>query len=110
MNTVMTFMDIVQQIVRENLVDTNLNGEFIARKLGISRMQLHRRLKAQCGKNTSAFINATRIDIAKKRLAYSNESIQVIAEKVGFASTPYFCKIFKEVVGITPSQYRNQYL
>lgn len=109
MNTVMTFIDIVQQIVKDHLSDSNLNGAFVANKLGMSRMQLHRRLKTQCGKNSSSFINSIRIEVAKEQLAYSNDSIQVIAEKVGFASTPYFCKIFKAEIGITPSQYRSRY-
>lgn len=103
------FIQKAQIIVNNNLSNTNLNGAFIAQKLGLSRMHLHRKLKTYCNKNSSQFIKAYRIEYAKEALVQSHYSIQKIAMQSGFSSLPYFCKTFREITGVTPSQYRNYY-
>ncbi|MGH1886529.1 helix-turn-helix transcriptional regulator [Enterococcus avium] len=52
-------------------------------------------------------MNQQRIEQAKVLLTQSNLSIKSISQNIGYSQTSYFCKIFKELVGMTPVNYRK---
>lgn len=61
----------------------------------------------EVGTNFNLFIKEFRIDKAKKLLMGSDMKIYEIAQEVGFSDSKYFCRVFKEIVGLSPSDYRN---
>ncbi|WP_048826689.1 response regulator transcription factor [Bacillus sp. B-jedd] len=56
------------------------------------------------------YLNKVRIEEAVKLLAVGNEQISEISEKVGYSDHSYFCKVFKKIKGVSPSQYKRKYL
>ncbi|MFD2203149.1 two-component regulator propeller domain-containing protein [Shivajiella indica] len=99
------FLKKIQKIVDEDLSDSNFTIEEFCKKVGMSRMQLHRKLTAMTGLSTTAFIRDQRLRLAIQRLERSGESISEIAYSVGFSSPSYFIKCFKETYQMTPSEY-----
>jgi DNA-binding response OmpR family regulator len=99
------FLEKVQSIVDKDLGDSNFTVDEFCKKLGMSRMQLHRKLTALTGLSTSAFIRDQRLRLAIQRLDKSGESISEIAYAVGFSSPSYFIKCFKETYGLTPNEF-----
>ncbi|EPR70569.1 DNA-binding response regulator, AraC family [Cyclobacterium qasimii M12-11B] len=99
------FLEKIQHIVDEELGDSNFTVDEFCKKLGMSRMQLHRKLRALTGLSTSAFIRDQRLRMAIQRLGKSGESISEIAYAVGFSSPSYFIKCFKETYGVTPKDF-----
>lgn len=99
------FLEKIQKIVDEDLADSNFTVEEFCKKLGMSRMQLHRKLTALTGLSTTAFIRDQRLRLAIQRLEKSGESISEIAYAVGFSSPSYFIKCFKETYQMTPNEY-----
>ncbi|HKK11892.1 MAG TPA: helix-turn-helix transcriptional regulator, partial [Flavobacteriaceae bacterium] len=80
----------------------------LAKKLYISRAQLHRKLIALTGMSTTHYINYIRIEKAKHLLSTTNLRVKEVAYTVGFESTTYFSKLFKKELGVTPTSYRNE--
>lgn len=102
------FLKKIQRIVDEELGDSNFTIDEFCKKLGMSRMQLHRKLVALTGLSTSAFIRDQRLRLAIQRLEKSGESISEIAYAVGFSSPSYFIKCFRETYGVTPSDFMEK--
>lgn len=63
--------------------------------------------KRYTGESLITYINQVRVEKAKELLRNSNDKIYAIAEKVGFSSQPYFIRVFKNVMGISPNEYRK---
>nr|MBI1232104.1 response regulator [Cytophagales bacterium] len=99
------FLNKIQRIVDEDLADSNFSVDEFCKKLGMSRMQLHRKLTALTGLSTSAFIRDQRLRMAIQRLEKSGETISEIAYAVGFSSPSYFIKCFKDSYGVTPNDF-----
>ena len=64
--------------------------------------------KEKAGTNFTDYVTRVRIDHAKKMLEASEYKISIIANKVGYNDTSYFCNVFKKIVGITPLEYRKK--
>lgn len=64
--------------------------------------------KKSTGTNFSDYLINCRLNAVKKRLTQSSDKIKNIATEEGFADYQYFCKLFKKIVGVNPSEYRNQ--
>lgn len=99
------FLQKIQGIVDKDLADGDFSVQDFCKKLGMSRMQLHRKLTALTGLSTTAFIRDQRLRLALQRLNKSGESISEIAYAVGFSSPSYFIKCFKETYQMTPNEY-----
>lgn len=72
----------------------------------VSPSYLSNLFKQETGMTLTAYINKQRMERAANRLEHSNETISAIAESVGFLDINYFTKVFKKVMGETPSLYR----
>ncbi|MEN2283756.1 two-component regulator propeller domain-containing protein [Algoriphagus sp. SE2] len=101
------FLQKVQQIVDSDLMDSNFSVNDFSKKLGMSRMQLHRKLTALTGLSTSAFIRDQRLRKSLQELEKSDETVSEIAYSVGFSSPSYFIKCFKETYEMTPTEYQQ---
>lgn len=81
----------------------------LAKKLGTSRTQLHRKMKALTGMSITNYINHIRIEKAKHLLVNTKLNSSQIAYEVGFESATYFSKVFKTELHISPVSYREKH-
>ncbi len=95
----------------KNYIDTNygadLTLESVSNHIYMSPEHFSRLFKKTFNSNFSHYLTELRISVARELLISSSLKIHEIACKVGFNDTRYFCKIFKGMVGMTPSNFRN---
>ncbi len=82
--------------------------EDIADCVGVSKHHLIREFTHNVGVSPGRFLTQTRVENAKNLLIYSDYSVEVIGQLVGYANGNYFCKVFKRQTGITPREFRQQ--
>ncbi|RMA64224.1 signal transduction histidine kinase [Ulvibacter antarcticus] len=99
------FLEAVQQLIDTRFTETDFTSEDFAAALNMSRMQLHRKLKALTGLSTSEFIRSQRLKTAVKLLVDSDLTVSEIAYSVGFNAPSYFTKCFKELYDCSPTEY-----
>ncbi|MBX2846336.1 MAG: response regulator [Saprospiraceae bacterium] len=99
------FLNRVQEILEVHLSDAEFTTEKFSKEIGMSRMQLHRKIQAYTGLSTSAFIRSQRLKQASQLLKQSDLTVNEVAYSVGFNTPSYFIKCFKEMYNTTPSNY-----
>ena len=99
------FLNKVQRLLDEQLSNPDFNAATFSKNVGMSRMQLHRKLLAYSGLSTTAFIRSQRLKQAIHILQTSDASINEVAYSVGFNTPSYFIKCFKETFAKTPAEY-----
>ena len=103
------FLASLQNVLDNHLVASDFNSKDFAKALGMSRMQLHRKLKALTGQTTTEFIRGQRLKLAASLLQKSDVNISEIGYQVGFNDHSYFTKCFRETYGTSPSEFsKNQ--
>jgi signal transduction histidine kinase/ligand-binding sensor domain-containing protein/DNA-binding response OmpR family regulator len=107
-STEMKVMEKLQTVIDQKLRDCAFDVTQFCAFMGMSRMQLHRKLKAVTGQSTSDFMKSNRLKIADSLLLNSDLQIAEIAYMSGFNSSSYFIKSYKEMYQITPSERRNK--
>jgi signal transduction histidine kinase/AraC-like DNA-binding protein/AmiR/NasT family two-component response regulator/cellobiose-specific phosphotransferase system component IIB len=95
-------------IVENNLSNEEFSIDDLCREIGISRVQLYRKVKALIGYNVNDYILTVRLQKAKFLLANGDSSISEVAYKVGFSSQAYFATVFKSKFSVTPSEYKEK--
>lgn len=98
------FVRDVFQRVNENLGNEFYTVEELAKSVGFSRSQLHRKMKALLEKSPNEFIRDVRLAHAKELLANKTATVSEIAFQVGYSNLSYFSKSFKTLYGKTPSE------
>ena len=98
------FFQEVIHVIKENLDNELLSVEDLAREVGFSRSQLHRKLKAITNKSANQLIVEMRLNEAKRMLEQKTGTVSEIAFSVGYSSLPYFTKSFKKQFGTLPSK------
>ncbi len=98
----------LREIIIESMHEQNLGVPELCKKVGMSRTQLHNKIKALTGHSTSHFIKKVRIRQATRLLQTSEMNISQVAFEVGVESLPYFTKIFTKEMGLSPSKYREK--
>ncbi len=93
----------------EKNFDHALRVEELAAEAGLSLYQLNRRIRGVYGITPSQLIAKTRLDNASRLLRQSDRPIGEIAVACGFFDQSAFSRLFKSVVGLTPTQYRARY-
>ena len=101
------FLNRTIRILEQNYVDETFRIEDLYLKLGISRMQLHRKLTALTGQSTSTFMRNFRLHKACRLLPEPDKNVSEIAYAVGFTDANYFTRAFTQEYGITPTEYRR---
>ena len=99
------FFNRVQEVLDEQLSNPDFSVELFCKSVGMSRMQLHRKLMTYTGLSTSAFIRSQRLKQAVQILGAADTSISEVAYAVGFNTPSYFIKCFKETYKKTPLEY-----
>lgn len=93
----------VQKVYQE----TGYTRASLARELNISESVVTRLVNSHFGKSVPQLLNENRIRDAQRLLTQTTAPVSVIAEQVGFNSLPSFNRVFKEIAGVSPSDYRN---
>jgi AraC-like DNA-binding protein len=99
------FADKVQQVLNSNLTNPEFNTQQFCALMGMSRSQMHRKIKANTGLSVSAFIRNLRIKMAADLLINMPADIKEISRGVGFSDSAYFAKNFRIIMGCTPTEY-----
>lgn len=86
----------------------DLTGKVVATKLGISESYLGKLFRHQMGYTFLEYLTMHRIYVALDLLSQTDLKTYHIAEKVGYKDARHFSDIFKKLVGVTPTQYRNR--
>lgn len=93
--------------IHERLADSDLTLKSLAQQLGFSPNYLSVLIKKDLGMPFQDYLVQERLKKAKLLLLTSNLKIYEIAEQVGFEDMNYFSQRFKQLVGVTPSQYKK---
>ena len=94
-------------IVEQNLSNENFNVDEISKEIGISRVQLYRKVKALLDCSITDYIMNRRLKKAKFLLINERYSISEITYMVGFSSPNYFSTVFKSKYGMSPSEFKK---
>ena len=98
-------MDRIMQSVNKNLSDSDFSVEQLAADAGLSRSQLHRRMKELTGITPSDFIRNLRLEQAARLLRERKANISQVAYTLGFNTPGNFSKAFKQHFGMSPTEY-----
>ncbi|MEM8847609.1 MAG: ATP-binding protein [Bacteroidota bacterium] len=98
-----TFIKKALEIVDENLSNSEFTVEGFQKEIGMSRMQLHRKLKALTNFSASEFIRDIRLQRAADLLSNKGLNINEVAYSCGFNSHSYFTQCYKQKFGVSPS-------
>lgn len=93
----------IQEHFGEGLTLATLAGEFKMSESYISSL-----IKKRTGKGFGEHLMEVRIQKAQEYLSTTNDSIEAIAERVGYPDYFYFTKVYKKATGISPAAYRRQ--
>lgn len=98
------FMNKVNEVIENHISEENFSIEEFNKELGMSKIQIYRKLKALTGKSPSRYIRSLRLAKARKMILNKDGNINEIAYSVGFSSPQYFARCFKEEFGYPPSE------
>ena len=98
------FMKRLHGIIHEHLSDSEYSVEDLGREIGLSRVQLYRKVKAMTGCSVVDLLRKARLAKAKRLLEGRGMSVSEVAYHVGFTSPSYFAKCFKNEYGILPGE------
>jgi AraC-like DNA-binding protein len=103
-------MERIMKVVNDHLSDSDLNVEMLTSEVGISRAQLHRKMKEMTGLPISEFIRNIRLEQAVRLLKEQKINVTQVAYSVGFSNLAHFSTVFRKQFGVSPSEYieRNQ--
>ena len=99
------FIQRLQKALDENVSNPDYSSDDFAKDAGMSRMQLHRKLKTLFGVSSTEFLRNERLKIAAELLLKGNGNISDVVYAVGFNDVSYFSKCFKEKYECTPSEF-----
>jgi len=99
------FLRKIEHILDSHLTNSDFTVEMFASEIGMSRMQLHRKLKGLTGLSATNFIRSQRLTMAAQLLGKSGANISEIGYRVGFNDPSYFSKCFKETYHCTPTEF-----
>ena len=99
--------DIVQYI-QDNLTNPQLGVTMVAEQFNISATTLQKRMNAACNSTFSAYVESVRMEKAQQLLRETADTVQEIAEAVGYVNANSFYKAYKRRYGESPLAYRNR--
>lgn len=100
-----TFLDQLRELILKNISDESFGVSELANAIGMSRSNLLRKTQKATDLSASQFIRQVRLEESKKLLDDASYTISEIAFEVGFNSTSYYVKCFREQYGYPPGEY-----
>ena len=98
-------MNRVMAVINRQMANQDLTVELLASEVGLSRVHLHRRLKALTNQSPRDFIRNTRLRQAARLLAEKKLNVSEVADLTGFSNAGSFTTSFKRLYGLTPGEY-----
>jgi AraC-like DNA-binding protein len=102
------FIEKLTAIIETHIEDENFSVENLSLEIGMSRVQLHRKIKAISNQSASEFIRSFRLQKAAELIKQGAGNFTEIAYKVGFNSQAYFNISFQKMFGITPGEFKKK--
>ena len=99
-----TFVAQLRKIIKSHIPDADYSVEDLGTEIGLSRVQLYRKVKALTGYSVVDLLRKARLAKAKHLLETSDRTVQEVAYEVGFTTPSYFAKRFKEEFGVKPGE------
>lgn len=99
------FINKFKKLIEENLSDSELNVEELGRMMGMSRVQLYRKVKLLTNYAPNELVRIARLKKAASLLVSTEMSISQVTYEVGFTSPSYFTKCYKEYFGKSPTEF-----
>ena len=103
-----TFINRLRDSIRQNMGDSDFTVERLGEELGLSRVQLYRKVKALTGQTPVDLLKKARLERARLLVEKTDKSISEIAYEVGFTAPSYFNKCFKDEFGVSPGGLRER--
>jgi YesN/AraC family two-component response regulator len=103
------FLGQFMELVEKNHSSSLFGVDQLAEQMGVSRMQLHRKLKALTDESPGDFIRRFRLQRAKELLSTGGLQVSEVAYETGFNNLSHFTKSFKEFTGTTPTEFLHQH-
>ena len=103
-----TFINRLRDSIRQNMGDSDFTVERLGEELGLSRVQLYRKVKALTGQTPVDLLKKARLERARLLVEKTDKSISEIAYEVGFTAPSYFNKCFKDEFGVSPGVLRER--
>ena len=101
-------MERIMKVINEHLSDSDFNVEMLTKEVGISRAQLHRKMKEITGLPISEFIRNIRLEQAVRLLKEQKINVTQVAYTVGFSNLAHFSTVFRKQFGVSPTEYIEQ--
>ncbi|RGU98671.1 hybrid sensor histidine kinase/response regulator transcription factor [Segatella copri] len=101
------FLKQLQAIIQKNLSDSEFGVENMGQQIGLSRVQLYRKVKAMTGSSVVDLLRKARLAKARRLLETRSMSVSEVAYEVGFSAPSYFTKCFKDEYGMLPGDVGN---
>lgn len=101
------FLNELTAIIEKHIADSTFSVERLSQEMGMSRVQLYRKVQALLQMNVNDYITEVRLNKAKALLRDTDKSMADIAFEAGFNSPAYFTTLFKQKNNQTPSEYRK---
>ena len=102
-----TFVTRLREIIQQHLVDSDFSVERLGEEIGLSRVQVYRKVKVLTGKTPVELLRKARLMKARTMVTTTDRSIAEIAYATGFTSPSYFNKCFKDEFGVSPGGMRG---
>jgi len=100
-----TFITKFRKVIEEKLIDSDLNVDEIGKSLGLSRVQLYRKIKSLTNYAPNELVRIIRLKASEQMLIKTEKSISEVAYETGFSSPSYFTKCFKEYFNESPTDF-----
>ncbi|QJD80188.1 substrate-binding domain-containing protein [Spirosoma rhododendri] len=104
------FLNELTGLIEQNLTEPAFGVEKLSRDMGLSRVQLYRKVQALLNMNVIDYVTEIRLKKAKRLLTESTKTMGEIAQETGFNSPAYFTTFFKQHTQKTPSEFRRSTL
>ena len=98
----------VMKSVNEHISDCDYSVDVLSEEVGMSRAQLHRKIKEITGLSTGKFIRNIRMDQAGRLIKEGKVNVTDVAYRVGFNDKSYFSTVFKQYYGVSPLEYSKK--
>lgn len=102
-------IDRIMSVINENLDDSDLSVDMIAKEVGISRVHLHRKMKELTNQTPHSFIRNVRLKQAAQLLSNSRYNITDVMYRCGFSNAASFSTMFKNLYGLSPRDYMAEH-
>lgn len=99
-----SFLKQLRKIIQENLANSDLSVEQIGDEIGLSRVQLYRKVKALTGYSPVEIVRKARLARARHLLQTTERTVSEVAYAVGFSTPSYFSKCYKDEFGENPKK------